>query len=41
MFYGNFDRKLKINRKFDLIILRGVIEHVDDPKSYVFGAQKF
>lgn len=40
MFYGNFDRKLKINRKFDLIILRGVIEHVDDPKSYVFGAQK-
>ena len=40
MYYGNFDKKLSINRKFDIIIMRGVIEHVDDPKSYVYLSQK-
>ncbi len=40
MFYGEFNEKLNIKKKFDLIVMRGVIEHVDDPKQYVHYAQK-
>ena len=38
MFFGEFNEKLKIKTKFDLIVMRGVIEHVASPKKYVnFG----
>lgn len=40
MYFGNFDRKLIIKKKFDLIIFRGVIEHVEDPIGYIKKAQK-
>ena len=40
MFYGEFDKNLKIKTKFDLIIMRGVIEHVRNPKQYVYYGQK-
>ena len=40
MFYGEFNKKLNIKKKFDLIVMRGVIEHVDNPKKYISYAQK-
>lgn len=40
MYYGKFDNKLKLNIKFDLIIMRGVVEHVENPKGYLKKAQK-
>ena len=40
MYYGEFNEKLKIKTKFDLIIMRGVIEHVTNPKKYVYFGQK-
>ena len=40
MYYGDFDERSNINMKFDLIVMRGVVEHVDYPKKYVSFAQK-
>lgn len=40
MYFGEFGHKLKIKKKFDLIIFRGVIEHVKNPTGYVLKAQK-
>mgnify|MGYP001173228534 CR=1 FL=1 len=40
MFYGEFNQKLKINKKFDLIVMRGVIEHVENPTKYISLGQK-
>ncbi len=40
MFYGEFNEKLKIKTKFYLIVMRGVIEHVTNPKKYVYYGQK-
>ena len=40
MYFGNFDHKLVIKKQFDLIIFRGVIEHVEDPIGYIKKAQK-
>ena len=40
MFYGEFNEKLNIKHKFDLIVMRGVIEHVSYPKKYAYYGQK-
>ncbi len=40
MYYGNFDNNLNLKKKFDLIIMRGVVEHVENPKKYILKAQK-
>lgn len=40
MYYGEFNKKLEINKKFDLIVMRGVVEHVKNPKVLVSFAKK-
>ena len=40
MYYGEFNQKIKFRKKFDLIIMRGVIEHVFNPKYYIKLGQK-
>jgi len=40
MYFGKFNKKIFKKKKFDLIILRGVLEHVPNPKKYIYNAQK-
>ncbi len=40
MYYGEFNKKMKITKKFDLIIMRGVVEHVTNPRAYITLAKK-
>ena len=40
IYKGDFINELNFREKFDMIVMRGVIEHTEDPKRYVYKGQK-